>query len=444
MPMTYLKSSTNKFCNVVFLMVLMLLFPYPVTAYDFDDVIRAHEKDSGRVNPMRMLERYKTVIKEISGMEVPIDIEIIEKSRGDAREEFFESYLKDHENLVEIETEIDGYEYFLKRLKLFEEDQSLKAYYRMNVYNNVLGLYMWDKKKLVLMKGSSQLVASMTLLHELTHAAQSSVVDLDKLNKLRQKNTDSLLALSSITEGQATVVELLLRLKKNIGDKSIEKTLKELTLNYKKILKEDNFGSIMEATQLFPYTYGYIFVANQYMASKSKDFQSMFRRLPISTEQVLHYNKYLKNEKPKTTVLEQKEKTLNTSWKKLYSTTLGEYYIGAIYNFSLEKNKKLNMKAAAGWGGDRLCIFEISGNKFFVWDTLWDRAIDAKEFLTRYTKFIQTRTGKKMLLNKSGFNAVYPKENPEYFIKRTGKRVIIIEGKVTEDMLKKISSKLKI
>ena len=413
---------------------IVLLLVSPSAAYDFDDVISAFERDSKRTSPLRMVERYQTVIKQISHMKVRDDVKITVKARGVARQEFFDSIME--ESYENPESYIDSYEFFLKRLHLVEKDFGLYDFLLESVYSDVSGMYLPKKKELLILKDANTRIMSATLIHELIHAAQDSVVDLDDLYETHANSVDGNLALKCLIEGQAIAIETLIRANQSIEDRSAEEVMKEVAQLVSKRMEENSFDSVLESTQLFPYTAGYNFVATQYSKGGKKDFRSMYNRIPTSTEQILHYDKFVRNEMPKVTILEEQKRVMNTLWKELDSTTLGEFYIQAIFNTLLKDSLALNKQAASGWGGDRINVFEANGRKFFVWDTLWDSKADANEFYKRYEMFSKMRFGNSKFTQTKTFNIVYPQKEPHLLIRKEGLRVLIIEGDVTEEIIR--------
>src|SRR5690606_22595403 len=69
-----------------------------------------------------------------------------------------------------------------------------------------------------------------------------------------------------------------------------------------------------------------------------------------------------------------------------YEDTLGEFVTSLLLgNFTGEKASAA--RAAAGWGGDRIAVFENEELKQrrIVWKSRWDSAADADEFYLAYS-----------------------------------------------------------
>ena len=421
---------------------MLLTASNQAVAADMEEIIEMYQRDTDRTSPLKMLERYKSIVKEVSGMGVRDDIEIVSKSRDAAREEFYKSFLKQISSSEDGVNDLAGHEFLLKRLKLLDKKTELKQFIYETVYAGVTGLYDFDKKVLVLMKGANQQSLSRTLLHELIHAAQDSVVDLKSLYGAKKGSSDAGDALSSLVEGQAVAIGTLIQVSKNIGDSTVEKIMHDLIEEYETRLADYEYTDFFSESSQFPYTYGFLFVAKRYKDSETKDFKSMFNSIPLSTEQILHHDKFVKNEQPLKTRLEKLHKPISKSWKMMFSTTLGEYFIQTMFNVSLSNEKKLNKAAAYGWGGDRLDVYEHKGKRFLIWDTLWDTKSDAAEFYKRYQSFSKWRFNVKNFSKTKLFDSVYPKNNSNFFVKLSKNRVLIIEGDVEKDVERLIARAL--
>ncbi len=101
---------------------------------------------------------------------------------------------------------------------------------------------------------------------------------------------------------------------------------------------------------------------------------------PVSTEQVLHPEKYAGGEPPAEIDLARASKFLEgTGYKESYRTSLGE--LGAAVVLETHFAQEDLAAASEGWGGDTLAVYEKEGAPPLVlWATDWDREKDAEEF----------------------------------------------------------------
>lgn len=423
--------------TVVLWLLLPLLLTSAAHSFEYDDIIKIFEKDSGRSNPIELVERFKTIISQITNMEFKNDIVIKFESIGALKKRMFDQTLG--KLYDDVESEIAGEEFLLKRFHLLNPETDYYEFIQDAMFMNVYGMYLPDKKELLLMKGTNKNFLPATLLHELIHAAQDSYVDLDKMYNENFKDEDSYIATSALVEGQAGMAQVLINVKKDLQDKSTGEILEKIktdleqrlaNLEDTKYTKNAELNEFFVRLRVFPYTYGLLFTLKLYLNENKKDFVEMFEKMPVSTEQILHFDKYQNNEGPAKTILQGKNKLFQDETQELYTSTLGEYFILTSFDMTLKKGNALNRKASEGWGGDYIRVFRSNGSMFLVWDTLWDTEDDAVEFFDRYKEFAKKRLNTTTFSSQGLFDAVYPDKGPQFFIKRIGNRVLIIEGKV--------------
>jgi len=311
-----------------FLTVSLFVWPAPSFDYTFDQVIESFERDFDRVNPIKMKGRFQSIISSITGMGIGQDVRIAFKQRGDVKHELFLQDMK-KQSLTD-EYKIAAYEYVLKQLRFIEQDHSLKDILLGSLYDNLYGFYEPSTKQLVIMEGTSKQIARNILFHELVHAAQDRAIDLSQYYGRHAKNLDSGLAASALVEGQATAVELMVQIEQNLQDKTRREILEVVLAQMGNAVcypeaEERDFLSLLNE---FPYSFGLRFVLERYL-NDTEDFTRMFENVPCSTEQILHPEKFHKNERPIKTTLLKKRGALSAlrDTQLLLETTLGEYFI---------------------------------------------------------------------------------------------------------------------
>ena len=62
------------------------------------------------------------------------------------------------------------------------------------------------------------------------------------------------------------------------------------------------------------------------------------------------------------------------------------------------------LAASEGWGGDRVAVLKTESGHFFIWDTMWDRRQDAKEFYESYLEFSKMRLPSQKVQNHKFFD----------------------------------------
>jgi len=242
-------------------------------------------------------------------------------------------------------------------------------------------------------------------------------------------NSDKKLAISSILEGEATAImmdyEMLIKKKSNMSFDKIPAL--EFMINMsmafspsKSFNKYSKYPQLMMSMMIFPYVKGLVFL--KYFKKKGgwKAIDNIYKRMPISTEQILHIDKYLSNEKPKKIEFNNK-KTILKNCEYINSSMFGEAFF---YNiFMHDKLANTDVSAAAGWNGDKIFIYKCNKEYLGISISEWDSKKDASEFLKAV----------KLFLNSSINNTKYNK--PYIFIKN--EKVILLLN-FNKNLIKKI------
>jgi hypothetical protein len=190
---------------------------------------------------------------------------------------------------------------------------------------------------------------------------------------------------------------------------------------------------IFRETMMFPYLKGMVFTLYLTNENEWERVNEAFRKPPLSTEQVLHPDKYLKEvDEPIEIVLPPLGDLLGDDWKELGQNVLGELQI------SIMLRKHQGPKAAAGWDGDRYAIFQGPDDRLgLVWYTTWDNESEAQEFAAAYARYLGSRLGFNDSVN-SNRNDTAPAAVPDhirlehqgrvYDIFRRDADVVTVEG----------------
>ena len=145
----------------------------------------------------------------------------------------------------------------------------------------------------------------------------------------------------------------------------------------------DRTPAILQDTLTFPYTTGFGFVTPIQTAGGWPAVDALFTKMPESTEQILHADKYTGGEAPVDVTLPADLATrLGPGWSVPLQDTFGEYQLGIWLREGGVVRSADATAAAAGWGGDRLAVVEgperCAGASCI--DTTWDTEKDATEF----------------------------------------------------------------
>jgi hypothetical protein len=270
------------------------------------------------------------------------------------------------------------------------------------------------------------------IAHELTHALSDQHYDLDALHKSAKHDDDRSLAVSALIEGEATLAMMGAQMDDWDGSKITKLPADELDrslgfispfltmLGAGKSLRQA--PPIISESMIFPYLRGMVFCAKLTNQGGWKAVDEAYKNPPVSTEQILHPEKY-KTKLDLPMMIDLGELKAGDGWKELGRNVLGELQTAIMLG-------RQGSKAAAGWDGDRYAVFEGPKGKLgLVWLSTWDNESEAREFVQTYTPYQTKRMGK---------NAFQPEKIPESLwrcqddvcqvVEKRGADVAVIEG----------------
>ena len=264
------------------------------------------------------------------------------------------------------------------------------------------------------------------MAHELTHALQDQHFDLKRFEKWPKGDSDAELAAHALIEGDATLAMthymannpmVALAFLRSMGAQGIS------TEQYNQAPRA------LRESLLFPYEEGTVWATKVYKRGGWDMISQAFSKLPQSSEQILHAEKYFSYEAPQKVTLPQFKNFLGPSWKRIDYDVNGEWGCYLILDEFL-KNKTESKQAAAGWGGDRFALYETEkpGEVFIAQLTAWDTPVDAKEFFDAYARRIMKRYIDAEQLKAHGERFEWQTSNGVVAMELRGSRVAIFEG----------------
>ena len=253
------------------------------------------------------------------------------------------------------------------------------------------GFYDPHSKKLYLRQDMP--AGEIILAHEIGHAIQDQHYDLVRMQGDYKDNEDRSFAVSSVVEGDATLV-MVEYMRKTL---SFWKALK-LAGNLMQIMAMDQ--QKLEQAPLYiresltsTYIRGLAFVQFLRQRGGKKLLSRAFREPPESSEQILHPSKYLLGERPVKVIIPDLLPVLGAGWKRLHENTLGEFGVATLLRGSLASRMGA-WAAAAGWGGDRLRSYRhADGRMVLVWRLIWDNDKEAREARAALERYAGARAG---------------------------------------------------
>ena len=266
----------------------------------------------------------------------------------------------------------------LRALGLLEPGQDYAELQLQLLGEGVLGFYDDTKRRMVVVSDSGlSAEARLTYAHEYTHALQDAAFGIGDLQDEAAEADDLSLALTALIEGDATNMMFLWAFANLTQEEMIE--LGEATL-------PDTSGipSWMVRLIEFPYVTGFEWVQGILESGDVAAIDEAFADPPISTEQIIHFEKWRNREEPLDVAPVDVAGPLGAGWEEVESTSIGEALIRITLDY-LGADSETAKAAAAGWGGDSLTVASGPDDAFaLTWRLAWDSAADADEFSAAY------------------------------------------------------------
>jgi len=261
------------------------------------------------------------------------------------------------------------------------------------------------------------------LVHELTHALQDQHFLVG--DGLRHSdNGDASLALRSVAEGDAILTEYAF----SFGG------LKDWLPGYvAQVFGNPGDNAAVAAAPMivadkvqFQYSAGVRFVSHFVGKNGWLSVNLLYKHPPLSTEQVLHPEKYLDAPDPPVRIqLHGLSNLFSSEWREIENDTLGELMVHCLFKQFLSPIEAAAV--AEVWGGDRFVAYRNGEEVAFIWATVWDTAKDAEEFYENYQKVVSMKYHTSLVDSDS-------------YIEKRDRSVIVVEGLEPEQVKRNINT----
>ncbi len=249
---------------------------------------------------------------------------------------------------------------------------------------NVIGFYDERPDRRALYAVSEEQTLSplnqLILAHELRHALQDQYSDLHSLLPANISDFDDRsLAFLGVLEGDALLVTQLFIAKRLPGVGGL--------LDFSEILAHappvGEAPPIVNGQLTLPYAIGVGWAGKVKERFGWARLRDAWRQPPGTSEQIMHFEKYLQNEGPQPVVAPLPPE----GGRLLLDGVLGE----AFTQFMLDG---VPSAATEGWGGDRYQLWDVGGRTLVVWRSVWDSPTDELEFHSALRQHLIARYGR--------------------------------------------------
>jgi hypothetical protein len=239
----------------------------------------------------------------------------------------------------------------------------------------------------------------VTLAHELTHAIDDQRFGLETIDLLGASCRDEeLQAALAVVEGNATY--FMLRWAQTFL--SAEEQLQMAAEAARQSPPPSDIAPFITAVQGWPYIEGMRFITRLERDGGLEAVDAAFRDLPVSTEQIMHPERY-PNDLPVPVDVPDLAPALGRGWTDLDVQFVGEMWLRLALALRLEDEAAAG--GAAGWDGGLYRAWARDGRVALVLGTVWDTDQDALEFAEAMNEWVGEGSESATVLPADG-NAV--------------------------------------
>ncbi len=318
------------------------------------------------------------------GEEVSFDeaLAVVQRVRGLKKKAEVQGLLVDRVDLADHlrralkferpESVLEGTEQMLVGLGLVPTSFDLEATMIDLLDENLAGLYEPRLGLMMVRKDLPEETRRITLLHELVHALQDQYFDLDEIVTAHPDDSDKSSALSCLAEGDATSAMLDGVLPE--GKTALDLPEGSIEAQFFAQAPKTNAPDLIIRSLYAPYLDGLGFVHTLRRRGGFAEVNRVFAAPPISTEQVLHVDKYDAGEQP---IAVATPGPPGPGFEELLHDVWGEQSLRLALEEWLPPSEA--RRAAAGWGGDRIVAYKKGDQIAVAWEVVWDDEGEAVE-----------------------------------------------------------------
>jgi hypothetical protein len=328
-------------------------------------------------------------LHDITGFKIKhrVPAEIITR---DKVKDFLEKRMKEATSPEEIRAE----ELTLKKFGLVPQDFDLAKNTVDLLTEQAAAFYDFHKKSLCITDWTPSATREPALVHELGHALADQNVNLEKFIKQGRKSDDGSLARLAVMEGQASwlMAEYLAR-KAGQTLASSPVLLDTMAQSVESAAGQfpvfESEPLYLRETLVFPYSQGMLFQNVVFQKLKQQAFEEVFRKPPVSTQQILHPDKYFSDVTPTSPALPQLPDA--HGYKRIADGTVGELD----FSILLEQycGKEESAAVAPHWRGGVYALLEHHSpdRVVLLYAAEWDDAASAGRYFRAYRRVLEKK-----------------------------------------------------
>lgn len=371
----------------------------------------------------------ESVLKETSELRELSVLRAV-KSGAQSRREIEQMVIKNLDSDT-TPAEVHATEVMLRIFGLTPKDFAYKPFLVKLLTEQVAGYYDPKAQQFYLADWIELESQKPVMAHELTHALQDQHFNLRRFEKWPKGDSDAELAAHALIEGDATFAMAEYLKKHPLVAIEFLRSIQSQQISTEQFRRAPR---VLRESLMFPYEQGGGWAEQVHRRGGWNMISKAYSKLPQSTEQILHPEKYFAYEAPVKVKLPDLTALLGPRWKLLDTDVNGEWGIYLILDEFLN-NAPESERAAAGWGGDQFALYEgVGPNEAFVaQSTTWDTAADAREFFDAYLKrtwkrYPEAKATQAVSTTERGERHDWKSANGRGVVELRGSRVVILEG----------------
>lgn len=215
----------------------------------------------------------------------------------------------------------------------------------------------------------------LTLAHELTHALDDQHFGLERADALEARcEEEELSAYLALAEGSARTFEQRWAVA-NLGPAELLDAANEAAGSF--TVPPASVPPFLADLLVFPYPNGQAFVSALLARGGVAQVNDAFRDPPVSTEQILHPDRYPGDE-PRDLAVPDLSSKLGEGWTLIDEMDVGEGWLRLLFDLRLPSNQAV--AGASGWDGGRYRAWANGSRTAVLLNTVWDGEGETEEF----------------------------------------------------------------
>ena len=339
--------------------------------------------------------------------------------------EFLKKRVRDSESPEEIRVE----EMVLRRFGFVPPDFNLADNTVDLLTEQAAAFYDYNKKKLFIAETTPSESQDTVLAHELAHALADQSFHLARYIRQGRKSDDGSTARLAVMEGQATWLmnEYVARRSsapRRDSPQAAAPSGNDTADGHYPVF--DSEPLYLRVTLVFPYIQGMQFQAAVLRRDGQEAYAEVFRHAPVSTQQILHPDKYFAHLDP--TDPELPHPRLPPAYKELIGGSLGELEHSILIEQVAGEDTARDL--AQHWRG---CNFQLRENRktkrvVLLYAVEWDTQENAQRYLAVYRQALGKKWNKFTVASETADSVAGAGDEGGFELRRVGATVTSVEG----------------